>query len=71
MDSAQDVEGEPGVLFDDTWRWDGKSWTRLDVPGPPARYSPAMGYDAARDGDRGKLADLWQWKGGVWKRLGP
>ena len=27
---------------DDTWTWDGATWTRVNVAGPSARYSAAM-----------------------------
>jgi hypothetical protein len=26
----------------DTWLWSDSNWTRLSIPGPPARYGPAM-----------------------------
>ncbi len=34
-----------GLDLDDTWVWDGSSWTRLNVTGPSARDSAAMAFD--------------------------
>ncbi|HEY1099064.1 MAG TPA: kelch repeat-containing protein, partial [Myxococcota bacterium] len=39
-----------GGTSDETWRFDGSTWTRLDGSvRPPARYGHAMGFDVARD----------------------
>ena len=55
----------------DTWEWDGETWTERtpDGPLPIARYSHAMAYDTARGvtvlfgGYRGGeyLQDNWEW----------
>jgi hypothetical protein len=29
-------------VLDDTWVWDGTSWTQLAIPGPPARTGAVM-----------------------------
>ena len=41
--------GAPGGLpTDDTWEWDGVSWTSRGGPHPPARFGHAMAYDLVR-----------------------
>lgn len=38
-----------GVASDDTWQWDGRTWSDLVLGGrPPARAGAAMAYDARR-----------------------
>ncbi|MCB9877293.1 MAG: hypothetical protein H6835_06795 [Planctomycetes bacterium] len=65
------------VALDDTWEWDGATWTPC-APGvsPPARYGHAMAYDRRRGtvvlsggattSPVGVLDDLWQWDGASW-----
>ncbi|MGE3109013.1 MAG: kelch repeat-containing protein [Phycisphaerales bacterium] len=61
--------------FDDTWEWDGVSWSRLDIAGPSERAGAAMAYDA----DRGRFVlfggaasediltgETWEWDGAQW-----
>ena len=39
----------PGGRLDDTWEWDGNTWTRLiTTKSPPSRYWHAMASDTAR-----------------------
>jgi N-acetylneuraminic acid mutarotase len=61
--------------FDDTWTWDGTSWTEAakDVTGPSARENHAMaGLDdtvvlfGGDDGSLMGLADTWTWDGTHW-----
>jgi hypothetical protein len=40
--------GPPLHKSGQTWEWNGASWTRRDTSGPPARYGPAVAFDAAR-----------------------
>ncbi|HEY3084223.1 MAG TPA: hypothetical protein VGK28_02085 [Candidatus Dormibacteraeota bacterium] len=67
------------VGLDDTWLWDGKSWTSLDVHGPSARSAAMAVYDTVRhevvlfggSGDGGVgpgnyLNDTWTWDGNLW-----
>lgn len=55
------------VSGDQTWEWDGTTWTRRMVTGPSARLDHAMAYDAARGvtvlfgGDQ-----TWEWDGTSW-----
>jgi hypothetical protein len=72
-----------GVLdqsLDDTWIFDGTSWTKLDIKGPPARRYAAFAYDpqlggcllhggSADDFSRIPFGDAWLFQKGNWKRL--
>lgn len=64
----------------DTWRWDGKTWTRVATSGPAARDHHAMVFDSHRktfvlfggsDADpsgRSVLyGDTWEWGGERWE----
>lgn len=63
----------------DTWTFDGRAWTRHDVPGPPPRWVHAMADDTRRErvvlfgGGLGaapfsRLADVWEWDGRSWQQ---
>lgn len=64
-----------GGYLDDTWTWDGNSWS-LQSPRlrPPARQDATMVYDAARQqvvlfggaGTGRRLDDTWVWDGSNW-----
>ena len=65
--------------FDDTWQWDGRSWSdAAPETVPPARSRHALAYDAARqrvvlfggesDGGR-QLGDTWEWDGLDWREV--
>ncbi|MBK9070144.1 MAG: hypothetical protein IPL79_03955 [Myxococcales bacterium] len=66
-----------GGVLGDMWEWDGTTWTLLSPPtSPPARYGPAMVYDAAREvvvlaGGQSTIPfrDTWQWDGTTWTEL--
>lgn len=58
----------------DTWQWDGRAWTQLDVSGPPGRYGAAMasfgnGVVLTGGWGPGTLTDTWSWDGTTWKEL--
>jgi hypothetical protein len=63
----------------DTWEWDGVSWTRMATTGPSARSSAAMVYDAKLQkvllfggaSAGGILNDMWTWDGAAWTSLTP
>jgi hypothetical protein len=68
-------------LSDETWVWDGTSWTQLSpVTSPPARWRASMAWDPI--GQRvvlfggqpvtgGAMNDLWAWDGTDWSELTP
>lgn len=70
----------PGAL-NDTWTWDGTSWTqRTPAHVPTARVAQQMVYDAQTGqllmfgGDQiavGGLDDTWVWNGSDWTQLVP
>jgi hypothetical protein len=66
-----------GSSFDDTWEWDGTTWTlRVPQTSPPARNRHVMAFDPRRerivlfgglDGEGfGALGDSWAWDGDNW-----
>lgn len=68
------ADTEEFLIFDDTWEWDGTTWTAVSTSGPPARFDAKMAYDAARQrvvlfgGQDGNdfLGDTWLWDGTSW-----
>ena len=65
------------TLFDDTWLWNGVSWTQAVTAAnatPPARVGHAMADDAARGrvvlfggfDETRVLSDTWLWNGTTW-----
>ncbi len=68
----------PGFgALDDTWEWDGSSWTQVNLGGvaPSARWAHAMAFDSARGVTvlfGGGVAmsgqsDTWEWDGTSWQ----
>jgi cysteine-rich repeat protein len=67
--------------FDDTWLWDGTSWSYLVGAGPSPRVGHAMAYDAVRGrvvlfgGYNPQLllgngfGDTWQWTSAGWTQI--
>jgi hypothetical protein len=71
--------GGPGFL-NDTWTWDGTTWTQLHpATSPPARAFASMAYDAGTGqlvlfggGITGTgLEDTWTWDGTTWTQQSP
>ena len=67
-----------GSSFDETWEWDGQTWTRFAVTGPGAREGALMAYDPARRNmilfggstpDLNIHGDTWVWEGGAWTKV--
>ena len=73
------IQGSTTTVYDDTWEWDGDTWTQLaplDSPGQRAYH--AMTYDSSihrvvlnsgRDANATPLNDSWVWDGTDWKPL--
>jgi len=64
-----DAWGKP--LFNDTWEWNGITWSRRKpASSPPVSGRPAMTYDAARQRvvlvSRGSGDTTWEWDGKNW-----
>ena len=76
--------GNDGTVKNDTWWWNGTTWTQLlllpaDLS-PPARQNHAMAYDSDRkvvvlfggEGENGNLLnDTWEWNGAKWNETPP
>jgi hypothetical protein len=71
-----------GLSMNDTWEWDGTTWTQITpATSPTARYQHAMVYDAARQrvllfgGYNNQLGvsmnDTWEWDGVNWAQKSP
>ena len=73
--------GYNGNPLQDTWEWNGSSWTQVALSGPvPGRRAePAMAYDSSRQvttifgGNVGGVSnsETWDWDGTSWKLLQP
>lgn len=63
-------------LADDTWVWDGSTWSKRDVVGPPPRQNPVMsagpqGLVYLFGGTFGLQGDMWVWNGVGWEQRFP
>jgi Galactose oxidase, central domain len=73
--------GSGTKMFNDTWSWDGKSWTKLaPKTKPAARWLSAMAFQLAKgrvllfggqDVRKAPLGDTWEWSGTDWVKLAP
>lgn len=74
--------GGRGTFLNDTWEWNGSTWTRVATPAAPsARTGVGMVYDSARakivlfggmefrPGGNGHLADTWEYDGATWTKI--
>ena len=69
------------VALNDTWVWNGNTWTQKAAAGPPAREGGGMSYDAAHQqvilfGGENPLSqrffgDTWIWDGAAWTLRAP
>ncbi|HEY1954141.1 MAG TPA: kelch repeat-containing protein [Polyangiaceae bacterium] len=67
------------TYFDDTWTWDGATWTQAQPStSPPARYRLTLATLGDRivlfggEDENGKpLGDTWTWDGAAWTELHP
>ncbi len=61
----------------DTWKWNGKTWTRVATTGPKARNGAGMAFDVPRNkivlfggvATYEKQADTWTWNGTKWAKV--
>ncbi len=71
-----------GVIYGDTWEWDGVAWIQVAASGPSPRMQLAQAYDLSRQvtivygGTDASCfncrKDTWEWDGSVWQqRLTP
>jgi hypothetical protein len=79
-DSARGVTvmfggGLSGIFNNETWEWNGVTWTQRLVAGPPPRAIHAMVYDAARHvtvvfggltSTTTMSDETWEWDGNAW-----
>ena len=73
----RDAPGSSPAYLNDTWSWDGATWTQLAGSGP-AVWGAVGAFDTAR-GEfivfgvplTGPPAQTWAWRGGQWVRLQP
>jgi hypothetical protein len=70
--------GDAGYFANDTWSWDGTTWTKLEpATSPPPRYDTAMAYDSRRKRvvlfgggiTNGLANDTWEWDGTTWTQI--
>ncbi|MCA8974251.1 MAG: hypothetical protein KDC98_05990 [Planctomycetes bacterium] len=68
-----------GQLLQDTWQWNGTTWSELTPPASPARrHQHAMAYDHTRRrvvlcggaDANGVVNDTWELDGGTWTSFG-
>jgi hypothetical protein len=64
--------------WNDTWTWDGTTWTQQSATGPSARIGGAMAYDGSHvvlfggeDTSQNRLNDTWTWDGTTWTQQNP
>ncbi len=69
--------GNFGGLSEDTWAYDGLTWSKKAVAGPSPRGSHRMAYDSWRglvmvfagSANNEPLNDLWEWDGMEWTEV--
>ncbi|HTA78263.1 MAG TPA: kelch repeat-containing protein, partial [Terracidiphilus sp.] len=67
-------EDASGNYLNDTWTWNGTTWTQANSAGPSARYAQGMAYDPVLgevvmwggENSNGYLNDTWVWNGTTW-----
>jgi len=68
---------DANTSFDETWEWDGQTWTKFTGAGPGGREGALMAYDAAHEmtilfggaADMQVLGDTWAWDGAQWTQV--
>ena len=70
----------PPLFYNDTWLWNGSSWTQASPStSPPARYGAGMATDkngnvvlfGGQDPSYNNLNDTWLWDGSTWTKASP
>lgn len=68
-------------FLNDFWEFDGKVWTKIDVPTPEGRAEASLVFDRQRqkavlfggyrieNGTMKPLSDTWEWNGKSWKKM--
>jgi hypothetical protein len=73
----------PACILNDTWIWDGSTWTKLNPPNPPSPRGGAMmvydpvtqndilfgGYGRNSKGQVISFGDTWSWNGSSWTQV--
>jgi hypothetical protein len=62
---------------DETWQWDGSTWTFLTNQGPSPRAAPSLAYDSTNqrvllfggEADAVHFNDTWAWSGSTWELI--
>ncbi len=70
-----------GTLLNDTWTWNGNTWTQMSPStSPPVRSGASMAYDATTGNvvlfggystGGTLLNDTWTWNGSTWTQVSP
>lgn len=77
LHGGREGKGRSGSSLDDTWIWDGQSWSQVKGEGPTPRDHHRAAYDKARDrvilfgGWNGESLenDTWEWNGSKWDQV--
>ncbi len=72
---AVTAAGQRPTPLGDTWQYDARGWTRVEVQGPSPRFSSGVAFDAKRGvvvlfgglDSSGFLGDTWTWNGKSWR----
>ncbi len=74
--------GWNGSFLNDTWAWNGTSWSEVATTGPPVRDEASMAWDPVMNAGAGGMVlfggagstnynDTWSWSGTTWTQLSP
>lgn len=73
MFGGDSLHGGSGVIYNDTWEWDGTAWTEFH----PATSPPINdGHNMVYDSQRSKIVmmgrgETWEWDGSQWAKQSP
>lgn len=75
------TEDDTDTCLDDTWTWNGQTWSQVETETPSPRAEACMVNDSSRDrillfgghrvvdGERLRLGDTWEWDGARWEQV--